>query len=106
MTFKEYLNKFMQVFLNNFSVHGDKKDHLDQLQKCLEECKRNAISHNPKKCALCVNSNVIFGHIVHSDGLLVDPPKIIAITTMLVLINVIEIKFFGEHLLTLFLRCC
>jgi hypothetical protein len=45
--FKEYLNKFMQVFLDDFSVYGNKKDHLDQLQKCLEECKQNGISFNP-----------------------------------------------------------
>jgi len=38
-TFKEYLNKFMQVFLDKFSVYGSKKDHLGQLQKCLEECR-------------------------------------------------------------------
>jgi hypothetical protein len=95
-TFKEYLKKFMQVFLDDFSVYGDKKDHLDQLQKCLEECKRNGINHNPKKCALCVNLGVILGHIVYSDGLLADSPKIIGITTMPVQINVIEIKiFFG-----------
>jgi hypothetical protein len=65
----------MQVFLDNFNVHGDKKYHLDQLQKWLEECKRNAISHNPKKCALCVNLGVILGHNVRSDGLPVDPQK-------------------------------
>jgi hypothetical protein len=38
-TFKEYLNKFMQVFPDNFNVYGSKKDHLGQLQKCLEECR-------------------------------------------------------------------
>jgi len=38
-TFKEYLNKFMQVFMDNFNVCGSKKDHLSQLQKCLEKCK-------------------------------------------------------------------
>ncbi len=27
-TFKPYLNKFIQVFLDDFSVYGDKKDHL------------------------------------------------------------------------------
>ncbi len=26
--FKEYLNKFVQVFMDNFSVYGSKKDHL------------------------------------------------------------------------------
>jgi hypothetical protein len=38
-TFKEYLNKFMQVFLNNFNVYESKKDHLGQLQKRLKECR-------------------------------------------------------------------
>jgi hypothetical protein len=42
-TFKEYLNKFMQVFLDNSNVYGSKKDHLGQLQKCLEECRWNGI---------------------------------------------------------------
>ncbi len=28
-TFKPYLDKFMQVFLDYFSVYGDKKDHLE-----------------------------------------------------------------------------
>jgi hypothetical protein len=41
-TFKEYLNKFMQVFLTNFSVYGSKKDHLCQLQKCLENVNKLA----------------------------------------------------------------
>ncbi len=34
-TFKEYLNKFMQVFIYDFNVYGSKKDHLRQLQKML-----------------------------------------------------------------------
>jgi hypothetical protein len=38
-TFKEYLNKFMQLFLDDFNVYGSLKNHLGQLQKCLEECK-------------------------------------------------------------------
>jgi hypothetical protein len=93
-TFKEYLNKFMQVFFDNFNVCGSKKDHLSQLQKCLEECRRNGMNFNPKKCTFYVNSSVLLGHIVYSDGLLMDPIKIIVITTMQILVNVIEINFF------------
>jgi hypothetical protein len=63
-TFKEYLNKFMQVFLDNFSVYGSKKDHLGRLQKCLEECRRNGISLNLEKCAFCADSGVLLGHII------------------------------------------
>jgi len=93
-TFKEYLNKFMQVFLDDFSVYGSKKDHLGQLQKCLEECRRNDINFNLKKCAFYVDSSVILGHIICNDGLLVDPKKIIAITKMPIPIKLIEINRF------------
>jgi len=48
--FKPYLYKCMQVFLDNFNVYGNKKYHLEQLQKCLEEYRLNGISLNPKKC--------------------------------------------------------
>ncbi len=67
-TFKEYLNKFMHVFFDNFNVYGNKKDHLGQLQKCLEECRQNGMSFNPKKYTFYVNSGVLLGHIVYSDG--------------------------------------
>jgi hypothetical protein len=50
----------------------------------------------PKKCAFCVNYSVLLGHIVCSDGLLVDPRKITIIITMQVLDNVTTIKRFLE----------
>jgi hypothetical protein len=28
-------HEFMKVFFDDFSMYGDKKNHLDQLQKCL-----------------------------------------------------------------------
>jgi hypothetical protein len=34
-TFSLYFNDFMQVFVDDFSVFGNKSDHLVQLQKCL-----------------------------------------------------------------------
>ncbi len=85
-TFKKYLKKFMQVFLDDFSVYGSKKDHLGQLQKCLEKCRQNSISLNPEKCAFCVNLGVLLGYIVCSD-VLVDPRKITTIIIMPVIIN-------------------
>jgi hypothetical protein len=60
----------------------------------LEKCRRNGISLNPEKCAFHVNSGVLLGHIVCNDGLIVDPKKFTAITTMAVPINVTKIKRF------------
>ncbi len=72
----------MQVFLDDFSVYGNKKDHLEQLQKNLKECRLNGISLNPKKWAFCVNLGILLGHIVCHDDLLVNPQKITTITAM------------------------
>jgi hypothetical protein len=58
----------MQVFLDDFGHYGSKKDHLCQLQKCLEECRWNGINLNLENCAFYVNLNVILGHNVCSDG--------------------------------------
>ncbi len=92
--FKPYLNKFMQVFLDDFSVYGNKKDNLKEVQKCLKECRLNGISLNLDKCAFCANSEVLLWHIVCHDSLLVDPRKITAIINMLVPTILIEIKWF------------
>jgi hypothetical protein len=82
----------MQAFLDDFNVYGDKKYHLEQLQKCLEEYRLNGISLNPKIFAFYVNSKVLFGHIVCHDSLLVDPRKITTIIIMPTPTNVMEIK--------------
>jgi len=84
----------MQVLLDDFNVNGDKKDHLEQLQKCLKECRLNRININLEKCAFCVNLKVLLGHIVCHDSLMVDPHKIIAITIMPTPTNPMEIKRF------------
>jgi hypothetical protein len=34
-TLKEYFNDFMQVFLNDFNVYGNKEKHLTHLKKCM-----------------------------------------------------------------------
>jgi hypothetical protein len=71
----------MQVFLDNLNVYGSNKDHLGWLKKCLKKCRWNGISFNSEKCTFYVNLGVLLGHIVCSDGLLVDPIKNIVITS-------------------------
>jgi hypothetical protein len=91
-TFKPHLNKFMQVFLDDFTIYGDKEDHLEQLRKCLEECRLNGINFNLEKCAFCVNSGILLGYIVCHDNVMVNPCKITTIIDMLTLTNPTKIK--------------
>lgn len=82
MLFRKYLNTFMQVFLDDFSVFGERKEHLTQLRLCLERCREGGVSLNPEKCYFFVSSGKLLGHIVSKLGLLVDPDKIQAIRDM------------------------
>jgi hypothetical protein len=91
-TFKEYFNDFMQVFLNDFNVYGQKEEHVNHLNKCMTQCRNNGISLNPKKCAFCVNSKILLGHIVCEDEEL--GREIDIITDMPIPMSVIELKRF------------
>lgn len=35
MLFNEYLNRFMQIFLDNFTIYGERGEHHAQLRLCL-----------------------------------------------------------------------
>jgi hypothetical protein len=52
-TFKEYLNDFLQLFLDSFSVYGNKNNHTNQLMNFMENYQLNGIGFNLEKCALC-----------------------------------------------------
>ncbi|KAL2653999.1 hypothetical protein R1flu_022127 [Riccia fluitans] len=80
--FEEYLNEFMQTYLDDFTVYGSRTDHLGHLRKCLEKCRKFSISLNPDKSVFGVSFGVLLGHIISKDGLLPDPAKIDAILQM------------------------
>jgi hypothetical protein len=60
----------------------------------MTQCKNNGISFNLEKCAFCVNSKVLLGHIVYEDELLVDPRKINIIIDMPTSTSVTKLKRF------------
>jgi hypothetical protein len=65
---------------------------LNDLKKCITQCRNNGISLNPEKCAFCVNLGMLLGHIVCEDGLLVDLRKINIIMDMPTPTNVTELN--------------
>jgi hypothetical protein len=38
-TFREYLNQFMKIFLNDFIVSNDMESHMMKLKLCFQKCK-------------------------------------------------------------------
>ena len=80
--FYDYLTDFMKVFVDDFSVAGERAKHLFQLRLCLQRCRDTRLKLNPAKCAFAVKSGILLGHIVSKEGLSIDPDKVKAIQEM------------------------
>ena len=78
-TFEPYLTEFMRIFMDDFSVFGEKVKHLEYLRKCFERCRLFRMSLNPHKCAIAVQKGKLLGHIISKDGMSIDSDKTSAI---------------------------
>jgi hypothetical protein len=67
-TFKEYLDSFMRIFLDDFIVYSDMESHLHKLRLCFQKCKEYGISLNLDKCAFMVFSGMILGFLFPKKG--------------------------------------
>jgi hypothetical protein len=78
-TFKEFIHKFLEVYLDDWTVFSLLKDHIEVLRIMLDRCRQCHISLNLKKCIFCAPFGILLGHVVCKQGLLVDPTKIAVI---------------------------
>jgi hypothetical protein len=81
-TFKEYLDNFMKIFLDDFTMYSDMDSHLHKLILCFQKCREYGISLNPNKCAFMLFSRMLLSFIVSKEGKLPNPKKIQAIINM------------------------
>ena len=75
--FKEFIQKFMQVYMDDWTLYGLIKDHLENICLMLERWRKRQIALNLKKCILCAPFGIPLGHIICKQGILVDPTKIV-----------------------------
>jgi hypothetical protein len=52
--FYEYIDVFMKIILDDFTIFGDLSIHLEKFKKCFLKCKEYGTSLNPEKCAFMV----------------------------------------------------
>jgi hypothetical protein len=50
--FREYLNQFMKIFLDDFIVYSDLESHLMKLRLCFQKYREYRMSFNPKNVPL------------------------------------------------------
>jgi hypothetical protein len=72
-TFKKYLDNFMKIFLDDFIMYSDMKNHLQKLRLCFQKCRKYGINLNLNKCVFMVFSRMILGFIISKEGKLPNP---------------------------------
>jgi hypothetical protein len=62
--FKEFIHKFLEVYLDDWTVFSLLKDHIEVLRMMLDRCRQCHISLNLKKCIFCAPFGILLGHVV------------------------------------------
>lgn len=82
VAFKEFIQKFLEVYFDDSIVFGLVKRHVANLRLMLDTCWRDHIVLNLKKCLFCVPFGILLGHVVCKQRLIVDPAKIAVINNL------------------------
>ncbi|KAJ8770395.1 hypothetical protein K2173_015009 [Erythroxylum novogranatense] len=96
--FSDYVEDIIEVFMDDFTVHGNTFDEcLTNLTKVLERCIESNLVLNYEKCHFMVDKGLILGHIVSSKGIEVDKAKIGVIKSLPYPTSIQEIRSFLGH---------
>ncbi|KAM2352119.1 hypothetical protein ACFXTH_006838 [Malus domestica] len=96
--FSDYVEKIIEVFMDDFSVFGDSFDNfLDNLTLILKRCVKTNLVLNWEKCHFMVKQGIILGHIVSEKGIEVDKSKIDLVRHLPFPTSVREVRSFLGH---------
>jgi hypothetical protein len=87
-TFKEFIHKFFEVYLDDWTMFILLKYQIEVLMLMLDRCRQCHIYLNLKKCIFFTPFGIMLGHVVSKQGLLVDLAKIIVILDLEYLMSV------------------
>lgn len=93
--FREYLDQFVQVFLDDILVYSkNKKEHEDHLQVVLSCFRKHQLYGKLSKCLFFQEKIRYLGHIISGEGISVDPVKLKAIMEWPIPKNTHEVRSF------------
>jgi hypothetical protein len=64
VSFKEFMDQFLELYLDDWTMYSLLKDHVEYLRLMFEICMQYQISLNIKKCIFCTPFGILLGHIV------------------------------------------
>jgi hypothetical protein len=93
--FREYLDKFIQVFIDDILIYSrmmeEHDEHLRLVLQCLREHK---LYGKLSKCSFYQSRIHYLGHVISGEGIAVDPAKVEAIMEWPAPTNVTEVRSF------------
>jgi hypothetical protein len=93
--FHEYLDKFIQVFINNILIYSQTtKEHDDHLRLVLQCLQEHKLYGKLSKCSFYQLKIHYLGHVISSEGIAMDPAKVEAIMEWPMPMNVLEVRSF------------
>ncbi|CAN6579260.1 unnamed protein product [Malus baccata var. baccata] len=96
--FSDYVEKIIEVFMDDFSVFGESFDnYLDNLTLILKRCVKTNLVLNWEKCHFMVKQGIVLGHIVSEKGIEVDKSKIDLVRHLPSPTSVREVRSFLGH---------
>ena len=96
--FSDFVEKIIEVFMDDFSVFGDSFDNcLDNLTLILKRCVETNLVLNWEKCHFMVKQGIVLGHIVSERGIEVDKSKIDLVRYLPSPTSVREVRSFLGH---------
>ncbi|KAM2682004.1 hypothetical protein EV2_013615 [Malus domestica] len=96
--FSEFVEKIIEVFMDDFSVFGDSFDaSLNNLTLILQRCIETNLVLNWEKCHFMVKQSIVLGHIISEKGIEVDKSKIDLVRHLPSPTSVREVRSFLGH---------
>ncbi|CAN6554382.1 unnamed protein product [Malus baccata var. baccata] len=96
--FSNYVEKIIEVFMDDFSVFGDSFDScLNNLSLILKRCIETNLVLNWEKCHFMVKQGIVLGHIISEKGIEVDKSKIDLVHHLPSPTSVREVRSFFGH---------
>jgi len=100
--FSEFIDDFLQVFMDDVTVVGQSFDHcLANLDKVLERCIETGLCLSWKKSFFMLKKGVVLGHIISKAGIETDPSKIEIIKKLPPPTNIKQVRSFLVMLVTI-----
>ena len=96
--FSDMIENFVEVFMDDFSIHGSSFENcLDHLRQILERCREKNLVLNWEKCHFMVQKGIVLGHVISSKGIEVDKAKVELISNFPPPEKVKDIRAFLGH---------